>query len=243
MHSMTPMIEALAEKGHQLTVVAARPPDSDSPNVRSIILEELVDYIETEWYSFQRENPLEFITSIVGQFRTLYTAGYRSLMSNHEFRTIVFNKTVDLVIVDAILQDFTLPIIDHLGVPFIIFYSPAAGIPWVLDAMNAAQEYALVPATGLDFSSRMTLMQRVVNTFMGEGLLAMRRWFVLSLVDELAKDDFPNARRAVDIERDAQLCFVNIHPASSWPRSLPPTFIPVGALHVRAPKQLPEVPH
>lgn len=240
MHSLTPMIEALAEKGHQLTVVAARPPDTNFPNVRNIVLQELVDYIETKWYSFQRENPLEFITNLAGQFRILYTAGYRSLMSNQEFRSIVFDRTVDLVIVDAILQDFTLPIIDHLGVPF-IFYCPAAGIPWVLDAMNAAQEYAVVPATGTDFSSKMTLLQRVINTIMGEGLLAMRRWVALSLVDELARGDFPNARRAVDIEKDAQLCFVNIHPATSWPRSLPPTFIPVGALHVRPPKQLPEV--
>ena len=59
-------------------------------------------------------------------------------MANEEFRQLITDTTVDLVIVDAIFNDFTLPIIDHLKVPF-IFYSPGSGPLWTLAAMKADQ--------------------------------------------------------------------------------------------------------
>ena len=59
----------------------------------------------------------------------------------------------------------------------------------------------------------------------------IRKVSILWYVDAMAVKDFPNARLTQEIERDADFCLANIDRATSSPRNLPPTFIPVGAMH------------
>ena len=48
-------------------------------------------------------------------------------MANKDIQKVIQTKDVDLIILDAgILNDFTYPMNDHPGVPFII-YSPGPG--------------------------------------------------------------------------------------------------------------------
>ena len=74
-----------------------------------------------------------------------------------------------------------------------------------------------------------------------EIFLFVRKRIVLRRLDDLVRPDFPNARPIEKIERSAQLCLASYHSATAWPRTLPPTFIPIGALHVRHAKPLPNV--
>jgi glucuronosyltransferase len=66
-----------------------------------------------------------------------------------------------------------------------------------------------------------------------DGFLVLQKFYLLAALDQLAKKDFPAARPISEMERNAELNFANIHPASSWTRLLPPTLIPVPAMHVR----------
>lgn len=51
----------------------------------------------------------------------------------------------------------------------------------------------------------------------------------------------PEARPLSEIKRDASLLLLNSGPITSWPRQLPPSVLPIGALHTKPAKQLPEV--
>ncbi len=108
-------------------------------------------------------------------------------------------------------------------------------------AKDVDREYASIPPYFGGYKSQMTFFQRMTNLLLTEASLVYRRYFLLATVDKMAQQHFPNARPIAEIERDAELTFANIHPTTSWLRSLPATFIPVGAMHVRPAKPLPQV--
>ena len=74
-----------------------------------------------------------------------------------------------------------------------------------------------------------------------EVFLVIRKWFLLRMLDDYVKKEFPNATPIEQFEKEAAMMFSNSHPATAWPRPLPPNVIPIGALHVRPGKPLPQV--
>lgn len=240
MYSFMPLVEELAERGHQVAVVTAHEPKTDSANIRKIVLSELVDIVEAQWYDFKQHSL--FFNNIMGSYEVLglLTKAYDIFMANKEIQEIKRNKNFDLVILDGIVNEFAYPLVGHIGAPFVIF-DPGFGAPWNLANKGASPEYAYIPPFLGNYGSQMTFFQRVNNMVMGELLLWLRRYYVQPTLDELAKNEFPNSRPIVEIERDAQLCLVNNHPTTSWIRPLPPTVISIGSSHVRPAKPLPEV--
>jgi glucuronosyltransferase len=236
-----PIVEVLAEKGHQVTVVTPFAPDSQMENIKEIVLDRNpLEELNTNWFQIQNQNALEKFQWTITVFQTAMTEGYIHLMNNQEFKEIVQARAVDFVIVDAILNDFVLPIVEHMNVPY-IYYSPASNVPWVMDAFQVPQEYASVPVGMGDGGSQMTFMQRVGNVMAGELFFLLRKVLWLNTIDDLARKDFPNSRPIIEIERDAQLCILNSHPATAWTRPLTQNVIPIPALHTRPAKSLPEV--
>lgn len=240
MHSFMPMVETLAEKGHQLTVVTPYAPKTETPNIRKITMYEMIDLVELEWYDFKEHSLFDTMADFSPFVQSVMTTAYKRFVANKEIQEIIQKKNYDIAIVDAIINDFCFPLVDHLGIPLILF-DPGPGTIWNLAAKGVTQDYARIPPLIGTFSSQMTFFERVQNVVLNEGFLLFRKWYLLPVLDQLAKLDFPTARPITEIERNAEICFANIHPASSWTRSLPPTFIPVGAMHVRPAKPLPQV--
>lgn len=240
MYSFMPIMEVLAKRGHHITVVTPHEPKTETPNIQKIVLSEIVEHLEGGWQTFERENTLSALLNFQEETRILQTIGYQILMKNKEIQEILKTKDVDLVIVDAIMNEFTFPLIEHLGVPF-IFHSAATGPPWSLAAFNVPREYASVPTLASGFKSDMSLVERMLNMIIDELFLSLRQQITLPMLDDLVRSDFPNAMPIAEIERKAQLCLASYHLATAWPRPLPPTFIPIGALHVRPAKALPKV--
>lgn len=241
MYSLQPVVEELADRGHYVTVVASYPPTKNHTNIRNIILGDLVSGVETQYYDFKRTNLLALLLSTPMIANSILTEGYDSLLNNEAFRQLVFNREADLVLLDAIWQDFTLPAIDHLKVPLVYYSSASPPFPWTLDVMGASPDYANSPVGWTDYGRGMTFWQRLVNAFTGEYLILLYRWYMMRLVDDLGKRDFPNARPSLEVARSAHLCLVNNHFATSRPQSFPPNFVSVGAMHVRPAKPLPAV--
>lgn len=240
MYSFMPMVEALAERGHQMTVVTPHSPKTESPNIRKIVLTELIDSVEVEWYDFKEHGLLVNNLGIFHMFNTAMAAAYERFIVNKDIQEIKRSKNYDAVIIDGIINDFAFPLIDHLGVPFFIF-DPGCGTNWNLEALGATMAYAYIPPLLGNFGSPMTFFQRMYNAVVSEGLLTVRRLYLLSNLDKMVKKDFPNARPIAEIEKDAQLFFINEHHTTCGLRPLPPTAISVPAMHTRPAKPLPEV--
>lgn len=239
-YGFLPAIEGLAERGHQVTLITAHVHKIRSPNIRNIVIEGAAAHVDGDLQTFEGENLLNAIKGMLSEFRSGVSVGYGLFMANEEVKEIIRTRPVDLIILDGIVNEATLPLVDFLKVPYIL-YSPASSPPWILNAMGAYKEYSVIPSIGLSFKARMTFFQRFMNAFLTEVFLLARKLFVLDLVDELAKKDFPNSRSAAEVERGAELCLVNIDRVTGRARSLPPTMIPVGAMQCGPPKPLPEV--
>jgi len=237
-----PIVEALAAKGHQLTVVTPFQPKTKVENITEIVIPDFLGSKEmsVDWFNFQGKNPVMGVVSLFQSFRITQTAAYKSLTADKEFRRIVSTRDVDLVIVLAVLNDFTLPIIDYLGVPF-IFYSATISVPWLMSSMNAPQEYAYVPAFGTDFISRMSFKERMKNMVVNELTLLLRPIGLFWTLDDMVRQDFPGVLPISQIERNAELLMVNFHPSIGWNRPFPPTIIPIPAPHIRPVNPPPKV--
>lgn len=248
-NSFMPMVEALATKGHHVTVITAHPTNTNSQNVTGIVLSELLDATEPKWYKFRYSNFLTNSLGIINHFKASQSAAYgkffankkiQELIQSHNAQTAADAAVYDLIIVDAILHEFTLPLVDHLKAPF-VFYNPGPGFMWTLAYNDVSKEYAYFPPLLGDYNSEMNIFQRMVNMVVSEIVMVVRKFILLKAIDELARKEFPDSRAVALIERDAQLTLANIHSATYYSRPLPPTYVPVSALHVRPPQPLPKV--
>lgn len=239
-HGFMPIMEALAKRGHQVTVITPYSSKQSVPNLTEITVQSAFEDTDIDWFGMTLLSPFQALTKILGQFTNLNEKGYEILMANKDFKNMLANRDVDLVMIDAILNDFVLPIVDAMEVPF-IFYCPAAAVPWLVDYMNVPQEYSYVPVGQGDYGTDMTFFERLGNMLSSEIFITIRKWFVLPAIDKVAQKDFPNARPIAQIEREAQIAIINSHPATAWARPFPPNIISVPALHVRRPHPLPEV--
>ena len=238
--SFMPIVEELATKGHQVTVVTPYEFNFPTENIVEIRLQNAYQQFDIDWFSMRKQSSIASFLQGIVNFRAIMKNGYDILMADKNFQEILKSRAVDLVIVDAVLNDFTLPIIDYLNVPFIM-YSPSSNAPWVYAAVNMPVSYATVPNGLGDYISKMTFLERVVNLVGNELFLLIRKYYILNFLDEIANKDFPNSRPIFEIERDSSLCIINSHPATAWHRPLPPNVIEIGALHTRPAMPLPKV--
>ena len=150
------------------------------------------------------------------------------------------NLQVDVVIVDDSFNEYCLPVIESLSVPF-IFYSASTGYPSTWASMGASQELATVPNRFSGFDNQMDFWERLTNTATVTLIQLVRNWYTIPAIDRHVRKDLPNSRSILDIEKDASLFFISSKSATSWTRPLPPKVVPLGPLHVRPALPLPSV--
>jgi len=193
-----PIVEALAERGHQMVVVSPYPPTKKVDNIHEIVLvdpsaaayqKSAVNWFEAHF----NENSFSTAYVWLNYFRNMVEQGYTAMMSNPEFQTILKEKNVDLVIYNALFTEFAAVIPDYLKVPFIV-HSPFPGFPahWV--PMGAPTEYASVPTSISSFDDRMTFFQRMQNLLIPLFFESFFQNSLLDLMDQLIEKDFPDAR-------------------------------------------------
>ena len=241
--SFMPIAEALAERGHQVTVITPFAADEKRrvDNLHEITVGNKVqNELGVDWFRMQKQNPISATLGLLNNLRSSAEAGYVRLMANEEFQTIMRTRSVDLVIVLAVLNDFSLPIIDHLKVPF-IFFSATINVPWHLQSMGVEQNYAFIPGFGSHFNSEMTFTQRMINMIRIEILIRGRKLLLTKPLDQLIAKDFPKSRPISEMELEAQLSIINGKTTITWPRPLPPNVVTIGALHVRPAQPLAQV--
>ena len=242
-YAVFPVLDALAKRGHQLTVFSPfKGITKNTENIQEVILPSVaqkMDDVDIDWFAMQKEGPTQFITMMSNIIAFAVTA-CEELTRNPTFRRIIEQRDVDLFIVDALGNEFTFPIIDRIGVPFVIHGSTSA-FPIILNAMGAPIDYASVPTILTDFHNQMTFFQRIMNVMSSEMLIPVRNWLILRKLDAIVQREFPGARPIIEFDGEASLYIVNTHHVTNWPRSLPPTIIPIGAVHAQPAKPLPQV--
>ena len=238
--SLMPIAKALASRGHEITFVTSYPADDKQivSNIKDIhILNPAASDGEFNWFQIASVNPFILYPFFFKMVAEKIESGYNLMMNNVEFQAVLKSRDVDLAILDDSFNEFFLPIIDDLGVPF-VYYSPSTGYPWVFSSMGMPLELSSIPIRFSGYNNEMTFKERLINTIAAFGIVALRNWIVLPAMETYTRKDFPNARPISEIAKDASLYLIS---STGWPRAFPPTIIPLGALHVRPAQPIPMV--
>ncbi|KAI9551886.1 hypothetical protein GHT06_022222 [Daphnia sinensis] len=213
MLAVMPAIEELALRGHQVTVI--------SP------------------FKGIAKNGWTQHLSMMTFMKAASLKASHNIFNLTEFQDIIKKKQVDLFIVDGMFHEFLYPVFDLIKVPFVT-HSSSSAFPDTLVAMGAPLDYASVPQPTTDFETPMTFTQRLMNIIPTEIMSLFLKYYVRNDLNVIVKNYFPGARNIEDAQGEASICIINSHPMTNWPRSLPPAMIPVGALHTRPAKTLPQ---
>ena len=224
--ALMPVLESLAVRGHQLTIFSGFRPTQEKENIKEFYLGGLdtltkimkKEYnIEYNWFDLPAKDPLNELVDMMEEMPELIKFAYDDFMNHTELRSIIKDRGVDLVIVDAVMSEITFPLLEYLSVP-IVFHCSSGALPWswaLFEALGGNPDYASLPFSMGDFDPvSPSFSQRLSNIRLSETFRYLRQKKVFDVVDQEAKKDFPVARPSAEMMKEASLVLVNSHPTT-----------------------------
>ena len=148
-----------------------------------------------------------------------------------------FNAT--LAMYSPVSRDFSLFFPAELKITIEILQ--AGLFPGIAPVLGDSDHAAYLPNGIMDFSDRMSLPQRIINTvaiFFTEQLFL--QWSKSSIYD-IVKKVLPDCPPLDDIEKETSLIFANTNPVFSYRRPMTPEMVEIGGIHCTPAKPLPPV--
>lgn len=115
-------------------------------------------------------------------------------------------------------------------------------LPWMNQWFGNPENPAYIPGTLMDFHDKMTFFERVENTLMLLLSKMVFKFWISYPGNEYSKEYLGiDLYKNGDIMYNISLILLNRHFTFHSPRPLSPNVIEVGGIHIRKPKELPEV--
>ncbi|XP_063915087.1 UDP-glucosyltransferase 2-like [Zophobas morio] len=235
----------LVNKNHNVTVVTSDKDDSPRPkNLHHILLEGT--------YEFMHENEEMNINEMFGSnpIHTLI-----EMQSMPDFFCEIFLKPksfqnlldypkdfkFDLIIIDVTMGSCFYPLIHRFHYPPTIAVTPFLLPSYVAYNFGNQVNPSYLPWHSLPYTGEMTFMERVSNFLLVYVEVGLRYVHQYRQEHKVARkyfgEDIPSM---VELERHMSLILTNSDPVLDFPQPLAPNFIPVGGLHTRKAKKLPD---
>lgn len=239
-----PLIKALAERSHNVTVVAPMKFKSPVPNVREI-LPVPFDQINpgvTSGNPFEnrKDGKLGFFLNWDPSFLEVVC---KKLYLHEEIKQLIANEvgTFDIIILNTFMNGCSVGLVHVLKAPHIyVVTMPAMNI--IVQKTGLYLPPSFVPDAFVPFSDKMSFKERVIN-FIAEyfmiisGKLYWDNYYSKMYQDHLGAD-VPTIR---EIDRNVSMIMMNSHFSLTYPRPLLPDVVEVGGMHTGPAKPLPKV--
>ncbi|XP_055530881.1 UDP-glucosyltransferase 2-like [Wyeomyia smithii] len=239
------LMEALAAKGYNLTIVSPDIETTGKPNLTYIHLEETYHTIHDgdtaiDFYELAQEN-------LVQSMVTFYQYGF-SLCEG-----VLKSKGLDVILnypdsfkFDLVLYDFTcgpclMGLYHKFGQPPLIGATAFNIPPYSVDFIGGHKYPAYIPYYILPYDVDMTFFQRLENAFIYTVDHIYRNYHVIPTTDRMLRrvPAFKNMPYIGDMDRKMMLMLVNSHHAVDFPEPVPQNMILVGGLQIIPPKAIP----
>ncbi|XP_058456177.1 UDP-glucosyltransferase 2-like [Malaya genurostris] len=236
-------IEALVERGHNLTVVS-QDADMSKPNLTYILLENVYTHLhdsgDVNFVSKSQESSLETVVSFMNYF-TIVCAPMLDSAGLNIIESYPDDFKFDLVIYDFGCGPCLLPLLHKFKYPPMLALTPFNNPPYSVDIVGGHKHFAYTPYFALNYDTKMNFIQRAYNTFISLADSAYRHFYIMPRVDELARVHFNYTDMPYlgDLEKRAQVMLVNTNPVMDVLEPLPPNVIAVGGAHIKNPDPLP----
>jgi glucuronosyltransferase len=168
-----------------------------------------------------------------------------SFMQEKEVQNLLHSsdQQFDLIITEAFVNDCVLGFVHKFKAPVVQVVS-FGGTSWMGDWVGNPSPYSYVPDGFQNFSDRMNLWQRVLNTLGITFQKVSRCLYYLpkqQAVLEKYFSDYAPLPSISELDSSTSLILANHHFSISYPRPLMPNIVEVGGMHLKPAKKLPEV--
>ncbi|XP_044733441.1 UDP-glycosyltransferase UGT5-like [Chrysoperla carnea] len=235
------LMEQLAKRGHNVTVISYFPRKDVLPNYHDISLvgtgQILINTIPIQTNTkLNFENYFEHLRISQNGLSSCEVVGSTTIQN-----FLKLNQSYDVIIQEHYNTDCFL-------VLNFILKAPSIGIttctihPWLLDRMGIPVNPAYFPINLFRHSDQMSFLERIQNTigYFLHGHLLAKLWMTdpsNNLVRKYFGSNFPLLE---DIAKNTSLYLVNTHFAINKARPLPPNVIEISGIHLTQPKKLPK---
>ncbi|XP_070496887.1 UDP-glucosyltransferase 2-like [Chironomus tepperi] len=237
-----PIMMALADAGHDVTVVSQFPNKEPHENYKDELLNDIgggmLNVISLDM--FKKENTFNHFWEFFVLKKYAQDACEHAL--NSSAIKNIFNQgrrePFDLIIVEMFNTDCMLGVAEKLKAP-IIGLSSCNIMPWHATKIGLPYEPGFLPTTFLGHSDHMTFGERLSNWLTLIYMNVMYKTYIQSADNAYLKsrfgDDFPKTSELI---KKVSMVFVNQHYSLNGAKHLSPNVIELGGVHIGKPKTL-----
>ncbi|KAF5280903.1 hypothetical protein FQR65_LT03052 [Abscondita terminalis] len=233
----------LRDRGHNITMLTHDVEKDPVPkNFTIILLEGIYDILDSKFESneIKEETAIKSMRALFNhvEFCCSYdynTTGFKTLQEYPK------KYKFDLIIFDASYGRCFYPLISRFNNPPAVAVTPYRLPPILSNAFGNHLHTSYNPYYNTEFSTKMSFKERLLNFFYVYVEVMYRKNSFSPRENKIVKDYFGELTPALrDYERNISLLLTNVDFVFDYPMALPPNIIPVGGLHLKAPKALPK---
>ncbi|XP_054010164.1 UDP-glycosyltransferase UGT5-like [Hylaeus anthracinus] len=244
-----PLLESLARRGHDLTVVSHFPRSE-----KSIAAEPLPNYKDVSLLDGEHNVMINVIDlremddTIFKMIKNIYMLSVMARMTcenalkNPELKRIVESgEKFDLVITESFNTNCFMPVIKKLDAPFVQI-STHQLMDWAIDQLGASYEASHKPSIFSGLERPMNFLQRTWNvlaTWLATSVYdTIFHWHDQSLGEKYYGPGVPDVK---EISKNVSLMLLNTHYSLHGAQLFPPNIVEVGGMHLPSkPSPLPK---
>ncbi|XP_052873582.1 UDP-glycosyltransferase UGT5-like [Anopheles cruzii] len=231
------LFETLAAHGHNVTIVSPFEVQYPQQNIRQVRITGLFSHVEDYGLNanvFTKRDKSSFYGNTNLIYGTAAMADYT--LEHPKVQELLKNpaEAFDLLILDQVLCESLLGLAYHYAVPAIV-YSASAPNKYTNEMVANPHNSAYNPIPSLGYSDRMTLVQRVWNTFVSICEQFNYKYLYLPSQEAVYQRHFlrPGMPPLLDLIHNVSLVMVNSHPVINFARPVVPNMIEIGGAHIR----------
>jgi len=235
-------LEALAGKGHNVTVLSPIPSKKSIPNLHEILTVDLAEFMSSREKLeniFEMKERNAWITPTHFVDMAVDLCGH-TLEQPHV--VALQQESFDLILMPMLYNECSAAY-GHLFNVSTILISPMSVVGHISSIYGNPSPVSFVPNAFTGFSDSMAFFQRVLN-LLTEGMIrGIYHFRYVPALEFTYREKFksPNFPSIEDILKNSSLILSNTHVSLSKPRPLLPDIIEVGGMHCRTVQALPKV--
>jgi len=239
-HKITyePLLEALAARGHELTVVSPIPAKKEIKNMREILTIDVEKLLSTMPNMFeakeknQQMDPFDFVPKMVKLCQDSLDLPAVKELKNQEF---------DLIFIPAIMNECAAAFASTFNTSMILI-SPISVMPSVSSIYGNPSPVSFVPNVMTGYTDKMTFYERTINLLVESFIRAVMDFYLKPSIEAAYREKLgPQAPSADEVMKRTSLILSNSHFSIASARPFLPDIVEVGGMHCRPANPLPKV--
>ncbi|KAI7815290.1 UDP-glycosyltransferase [Rhyzopertha dominica] len=235
------LMKALAEKGHDVTIITPYREKSPPKNYKEVFLSGMVEYMEEtiKQNMFDHANSNPFLGIFFMNFMS--TEFVNLTLSHPEVQTLLNDPSqkFDLILLEQFLDEPLMAFAHHYKAPLVLL-STFGSSPWTNGKVGNPAPASYIPHMMMPFHPPMTFWQRLRNGIFRVYEELNFRLLYYPRMNKILKEFFPNAPPIEELEKNTSLILLNSHVSTNQPVPHVPNMIEIGGFHVKPPKKLPK---